>query len=419
MFSGSYKNLPELSWFPVDFTLLFFAATLWLIFAAAICGRIKSFSPGSETLLLILFSALALASLFWSSLEEANFDKAWRFLFLTATSFLVAHMIAEEPERRQRLVRMLFWFSAALLLYYAYCRYLLGMSMQAGGDVGADNYLEYGLVACIFFLLCATSASFGPPRQFYVALAGAGTAFYLLLIMGGRGPFTDAVIAFVLLLGFGFRWRRARLLPRLVCYLGLLGAAAAGYIMFAEPDAAELDSEFQTVWRIRVQLSGEDTVSMDERIFGRALATRMWLEEPVFGAGLGDFVVRDPYLRYPHNLLFEILAELGIVGAVLFFSTVALAVLHSVRIARDRTCEWTDAAIVLLFMSQLFTHLWVQGYLADDRVLFALMGLVVGSVRGRSARPTPSLRVLLPRRGKEAQMHGKRGELDPKTETTG
>ncbi len=141
LFAGWYKNLVALSWFPVDVTLIFFVATLWLIAVAVIYSRIKSFSPGSETFLLVLFSTFALVSLLCSSLEATR--------FLTATIFLVAHMIAEERERRQRFVRMLLWFTSAFVLYYAYCRYVRGMSMQAGDDAGPGNYLEYGFGASI------------------------------------------------------------------------------------------------------------------------------------------------------------------------------------------------------------------------------------------------------------------------------
>jgi O-antigen ligase len=379
LFAGWYKDLWELRWFPIDFTLFFFGLTFCLIAAAWFSVRVKSFSPDKAVLLLILFSMLAMASMSWSSLEAANFDKAQRFLLLTASSFCIGHMIAEDRERRQRFGRMLLRFSSVFLLYYIYCRYLLGLNMQAGDDMGPNNYLEYGSDARTLFILCLTIASLGAPRQVYAALPAAGIALYFLLIMGGRGPLVEALVALALLV-LGFGWRRPRLLRRLAFCSGLIAIAATGYLIIAQPDeagAADGDS-FRTLERFQLQLNGEDTTSLDERSAGRNLAVQMWLEAPVLGFGFGEFRVRDPYLKYPHNLPLEILAELGISGTSIFFGLIAFAVQNCVRIARDRNSDWTDAAVALVFMSELVSHFTVQGYLADDRFFFALMGLIIG-----------------------------------------
>jgi O-antigen ligase len=379
LFSGWYKDLYQPAWFPVDLTLFFFAWTFCLIAAAALAGRIRPFSPGFPALLIVLFSGLALTSLSWSSLDAANLDKVWRFLLLTAPSFLVGQMIAADRERRRRFGLMLIWLTGALLLYYAYCRYGLGLSMQAGGDMGPDNYLEYGSDASILFVLSLTISGFGKPRWLWVALPAAVVAIYLLLVMGGRGPLIEAVAA-TLLLGTAVRWPPRRLLRRIVFYIGLLAIAGVGYFLFVQtiPTQEANDGSFRTVERLKAQAIGEDTTSMDERKNGRALATQMWLENPLFGAGFGEFAVKDPYLKYPHNLPLEVLSETGAAGGLLFFLTVVLAFYRSKQIIRYRRCEWFDAAIALLCVVKVLLHLTLQGYLADDRIEFALMGLVIG-----------------------------------------
>src|SRR5581483_507499 len=99
----------------------------------------------------------------------------------------------------------------------------------------------------------------------------------------------------------------------------------------------------------------------------------------ILGWGIGEFRVYDNELRYPHNLLLEILMELGIVGGVLFFSSCMISLRACLQIARDKRAGWAEIAIALLFMSELISHFTVEGYLADDRIFFALAGMAIGA----------------------------------------
>jgi O-antigen ligase len=105
----------------------------------------------------------------------------------------------------------------------------------------------------------------------------------------------------------------------------------------------------------------------------------MWLEKPVFGWGMSEFAIVDDYMWYPHDTLLEILAEMGLVGGLLFFWLSVLAVRASARILGDRATGWPETAIALLFLTALLLHLTVQGNLANDRIFFAFIGLAIGS----------------------------------------
>jgi O-antigen ligase len=382
LFSGWYKPLPELRGFPIDFTIMFDVLTLFAIFVAALSGKILSCSVTAASVAMMVFGAFALLSLIWSSLEPANFDKAQRFLILSLPSFLIAQMIGEGQRRRQRFVRMLACCSCALLAYYIYYRYVLGIELGEGeisGQITRDTYLEYGHNAQIFFVLCLVAGPFLSQMYLYTALPAAGISLYLLLVMGGRGPLLKALIALAMFVGFG--WQGQPLSRRIKFWSGLVALAAVGYLLLLPQWEARNSAEpgsLRTLWRIQVQVTGEDTTSMDERTGGRGLALDMWLEEPFFGGGFGEFRVRDPYLKYPHNLLLEILSEMGIVGALLFGAMMLPAVKACMSIARFGSQDWSAVAIGLIFVSDLLAHLSVQGYLADDRIFFAFAGLLTG-----------------------------------------
>jgi O-antigen ligase len=401
LFAGRYKALPELRGFPIDFTLLFFAATLCLMAWAIVSGRIKPLPLTLSVVLMISFSALASVSLFWSSLDQRNVDKMLRFLVLTSTSFFAAYILAQEKIRRERMLRMLMGLSCAILLYYAYYRYVLGVDMSdpgMGGRVPADanNYLEYNGHAAILFILFMSVAVFGSLKQLGGAIIGACAAVFGLVTIGGRGPLAIALVA-VPLLALGLLMRSCggwQCLSRLFVFLSVvLAAAMVGYIAFVElrgSDAAW--EELRTLDRYELQLSRESTDSMDERLEGQGFAFRQWLEKPIFGWGIGEFRVQNSYLEYPHNVLLEILMEIGILGAFLFFAVCAFAVARCLLVVKKRDPSWADVAIGLLFLTELISHVTVQGYLADDRSLLAYMGLVIGLSRGPASRPTDSAR---------------------------
>lgn len=389
--SGTYKNFPALQGFPVDLTILTLVVTACLIIWALVSGRIRSVSLGLPVLLIFLFSEFAAASLFWSSLDSFNINKALHFLLLTSPCFFAAHALAQDPERRRRLARMLAWLSITILLYYAYRRYVAGDTLTEGNNqldhLDPRAYQEYGNYASILFTICLVLVVFGSRRQVCAAVFGLGVTLYALLVIGGRGALATALLS-VPLLALGLLWdsaRRRRLSRLLALLSGIIAITAVGYVYVGGSQVA-LDQQFSTLDRYQAQLSNEDTASMDERHQGRILAWNLWLQKPILGWGIGEYGIKDSYLMWPHNLLLEILMEMGIVGAYLFFAVSAIAVRNCARIARDPECDWADAAIALLFLTDLALHVTVAGYLGGDRHFLAFIGLVTGAraAAGRS-----------------------------------
>jgi len=395
LFSGRYKFLPEFRWFPADLTMAFLGLTLGLVGWAMINGRLKPPPLTLPVIALVLFSEFVAASYFWSSTSDLNSDKAQRYLILTATAFLLAYVLSCNPDRRQRIGRLVAWFSAAFAGYYVFYRYVMGIDLVAVDDFGtaaadeaSNNYLEFGSHAAILFIVCLVSVVVWPWRRLWLALLGLAASLMALLSIGGRGPFVTAVLA-IPLVAVGLTFQPSRAGPafsRLGTILLILGLTAG--IATVTTDLAD-KAEFRTLERLRLQLSNEDTSSLDERSQGRNLALRLWLESPTLGWGIGEYRVHDSYLHYPHNLLLEILAELGIVGASLFAAFVFPAVVACLRIARGTDPPIGDMVFALLFLTELALRMTVQGYLADDRIFFCFVAIVLASTVN-PARTQPS-----------------------------
>lgn len=389
LLSGRYKGLPELRWFPVDFTLLFFCITLISLAWAVFSRRLRPAPLSGPALTMLAFCGFMLASLLWSSDGYANLDKLWRSLLLTGTSFFIANTLGQESERRRRFILLLAWFSVAYLLYYIDYRFLEGMDL-VGISLGLDyedatgtgpNYLEYGAHANMLFIIFVSLAVLGPRHCLLPATLGAGAALLMLLVIGGRGPLAFALLA-VAMIGsaapFGGNGGLRRLGRLAVFVTSLTVAGAAGYAGLTAllPDPGPVTRQFHTLQRYELQLSLESTDSMDGRLQAQKLAFEKWLEKPALGWGIGEFRLHHRF-EYPHNLLLESLMELGLAGSVLFFSVCAVAAVTCLRLLGSDTVDWVQAALALLFLTDLLSHLTVQGYFADDRIFSACLGMVV------------------------------------------
>jgi hypothetical protein len=107
----------------------------------------------------------------------------------------------------------------------------------------------------------------------------------------------------------------------------------------------------------------------------------------LLGWGIGAFQVHDDFLKDPHNLPAELLMETGLIGLMLFAVPAIFAALAGLQMLRDPRSGWADMAIALMALTSLLSELTVEGSIGEDRILFCVMGLVIGyqAARGRSA----------------------------------
>lgn len=396
VFSGRYKMLPELQGFPVDPTLLFFVLTFGLIVWGVFAGRLKPMAADMPNVLMLAFCAFGILGVFWSSFEPRNIDKAWRFILVGASSFFFVSIMAQDLVRRARLVRLMIGFSVLLMVYYIYYRWIAGIDEQVlyyTGRIQGNNYLEYAAHASILFLAGLALTVYGPGKWLLAAIGGTVLSLFALLAIGARGPMIFSMIGIPLIVAGLMLCRRrfARGIKRMLVLMTVMVALGwGGYVaLISTKGADEAQAQLYTLQRLELQLSQENTSSLDSRSEARDLAFRRWLQRPLMGWGMGEFRIHHS-LDYPHNLTLEILMELGLAGAVLFFPVVGFGIMACVRTARDPEAGWEEILIALLFLTEFLSHMTVQGYLAEDRIYFAYIALAI-SLRGvRARRPAAS-----------------------------
>jgi O-antigen ligase len=313
------------------------------------------------------------------------------------------------PARRDRLVMIV-----PLVLLLAFAGLSLGWSSEP--EIGLRKlavWMLTGFIPCASILVLASHDE--PVSWPVVAIAALLYAAVLLAIgttasiYTGRLVFFDAnpiwvaralfVGALVVLFGpFRLRWKLL-LVPILLVAghqtdsLGpTVGLAAGIWVGFAETlrSADRSDRRVQLGWAVLVLTIGVGlavvfgvigtagtyltSVVNDPNVTSRALfldvAFRAFLASPLVGNGIGAFAATG-LAEYPHNIVLEIAAEMGIVGLACLLGWVVLAFRGAAR---------SPLLLALLVASGTFALF--SGSMAGNAEFWLFSGLAVAMTRG-------------------------------------
>lgn len=377
LFAGRFKGDPRFQWVPVDLTALFFGLSV----AAGICVLARrGFRVRREAFVLVLlalaFAAYVVASLVWTPSQVYARQKALYISTLTLWPLIACAVIIAQDQRR--LVRFLVlvllfsgWIAIESTMVYLRASfhwfiYALGSGYLGLGRVvglGASIVLAYGL----FFAQ--------RPLQKAAASVLFGYYVFVLLILGGRGPFLAALLgaSVPLLTGVRLSPSNGVFLRRYTIPLLWIGVAGVGVATYLYTTGAAT----MTLGRLFALFRSVSEGSAGVRLWGFTNAIALWFKAPLFGQGIGAFPVLvgniDQRL-YPHNLILEILAELGVVGLFLYGAMLsyvfwALGPLSLIR--RD-----PFRMLILMLFVNVFVNAMVSGDIPDNRLLFGILGLM-------------------------------------------
>jgi O-antigen ligase len=132
-----------------------------------------------------------------------------------------------------------------------------------------------------------------------------------------------------------------------------------------------------TLARISLLLSSPYTGGSGIRLQLFVSAIDAWLKAPLYGHGIGAFPILAGFgdiRSYPHNLILEILAELGLGGLFLF----SAIVIYALRALGPLSTIRRDPLRILLLMlfANVFFNAMVSGDIPDNRIVFAVLGLM-------------------------------------------
>lgn len=382
LFAWVYKGNPGLKWVPVDLTGLFFILSVGagiLLFL----GEKKKFGKKAVVLVFsgIIFVFYVLISLTWTVGHIYAAQKALYISSLTLWTLIAcAFIIASDKRRLARFINLLLliaaWIAVECTLEY----------IKNGGDVINalnSNYLALGYTLGMGLLISAAYMFFSGQSRIkkILALIMSAHFMFLLLVLGGRGPLLSATVSLLIPLLYGSRFIQIDK-PKMKKYITfififLLSVLSISVYLYSK------DSPITTLYRISLLFDSGMGTSAGTRMEYYLVANELWQLKPLFGFGIGSWPILAglPDMNsYPHNLILEILVELGLAGLALFGCILVLALKGFIK-TQNTGSVFFSILILMMFVNALIGAMF-SGDINDNRIIFALLGLMAFEVRG-------------------------------------
>lgn len=393
---------------PLAGPALSFTKLTGLLLAMAWVARLATRAAGTERLIfaahpgfsyvLALFLGWVLVSVSWAADTQAALLQGSRLL-LVAVLYVILYTAVRGRKQAIWVIAGFLTGAAGLAAYGLVSPPELGAADTGRLTVGDPNFLAATLVAGVAFAVAGFVAARGLPL---LRLATAGAtglcliAFFLTGSRGGLVAFGVALVAAVVVAG---RWR-----AKAVVAVVVLAACTVGYLTtYAPPEVRE-----------RIASASQGEVEREEGRFTIwAVGWRMFEDNPIEGVGTGNFpqesihyvlepgsVFRtDRVIDQPpvaHNTYLGTLAELGIVGALLYLGILtfsiwcALVAARTFANRRDWRMEVLARGLVVAQSGVLAANFFISAETSKVTWLLLALGPALLSV-ARSAPRAPAL----------------------------
>lgn len=385
LYSGLVKSVPGFTSLNnvIDLTLFFGVPT----FVVAILNLLRKKQVITRDLLVylvgfFLFCTYAIFSFFYSEPDLTSTKKLLQLCALGGASIIMALGIFYQPMQIECFLFVTLIFGTAASMYN------IVILLNIWGVMSLDFAESYQWISRIAFI------SFSIGLVYFTLLKGVTMRLVWLCIMlisffgmiagGARQAIisTGVVIAYLIYSGI-VRGRLKFKIHRVIFSLGvtiLIGGIS--YIIFF--NQINLLISMKGAQRIINFLQWSSSLSLEQslELSGRATpfhdGINIFFEFPIIGSGFGMFSHYASTFLYshPHNIILEILSELGLVGIMLFIVMtipVAKTLLNRRQIKSNSPYTIALSTIVIGYMTMML----VSGDLGTNRLIFFFMPLLL------------------------------------------
>lgn len=319
--------------------------------------------------LFIGFFSMVLVSYFIFSLDSENAYRKLTFApFLVIAPYFGARFLASEKKMMKFYDYCI--YAAAILIIPSLYELMFNPDFSESGrfslykfEDGLDNPIMYGItfaiLLIIIFIRVLEKKKLKFPNLVLILLS-----MFLLFRSGSRG----AVLSFFVVILF-YLFFISKKSVKSKAYAGIFGVFL---IVIAYQFIPESTSDFYQ-YSLSENARLEEGSSIYTRIILWELAINNFKSSPVWGVGEGNV-----YYGYPHNIVLEILSELGMVGLTLFLLLCFLTIKKGLRfINEDKSGNLNHLMkISLLLFVYSLTEAMFSGHLTQQTHLFVSMGLL-------------------------------------------
>jgi O-antigen ligase len=355
LFAGDLKASPQLSWVPVDLTLLTGFLLAMVILARILRGwRAPSLRPLA---LVGSWFLTFLTGVFQAVDSEYGNQKIITLFTLTLLAALAPIFLVKTEEDLVRLLNAMAWF--CLLIAIEGMLTVTGLSHRTMRlEVFGAGTISLGRASGLLFLF-ASIQLFRRASNQVLSFGLMALAAVTALFSGSRGPIVSALLVAMILFGLG-RQSLGVLRVRL--------AVAAGLVVFLLASSLSL-APAASLRRVETFAHGEYGPSEQFRVTALQ-ASWVYLKDAPLGVGWGGFGTHVNPLnglgrQYAHNLLAEVTLESGWVSGAFTLLILGVALLS----AWSRTLHQGGRLVFAGLLFYLINAL-VSGDINDNRPLF-------------------------------------------------
>ena len=338
--------------------------------------------------LFLIFGLLLGVSYFHTPSPEYGLRKILRFNTFAVTMFITPLLIIKTPDDSRRLLSYFYFLLVIIvgimLFQFVYflrwgdfaivLAYWNRISIPGANPIQVSRYLAIGAAMMIVLLIRNKPSN---SIHYFIILS---VILLSIILSGSRGPLVSIIIGSIL---YAFLFERKRS-TRIIGY-GMVALATITILLLFLPES--LTQRFFEVSQgsVIITQQGVKRVStIASRFEFWSMSFQTWISSITnFFAGLGSggfsslFIWKD-WRWYPHNLFFEIMVELGLVGLIIGMTFIAKSyqsinkslILGSLT---DHSALWVAGTIVMFIAAQF------SGDVNDNRILWMFIGISIAS----------------------------------------
>ena len=344
--------------------------------------------PKSIVYLFLIFGLLLGISYIYTASPDYGFRKILRFNTFAVTIFISPLLIIKSPADSKRLLSYFYFLLVIIigimLLQFVYflkwgdfaivLAYWNRISIPGANPIQVSRYLAIGAAMMIALLIR------NKPSQSLHYFAILFVILLSIILSGSRGPLVSIIIGSIV---YAILYERKHSF-RIYGY-GILAIGTIITLLLLLPES--LTQRFFDLSQgsvIMTQQGVRRISTIATRFEFWSMSLQAWFSSITsffIGLGAGSFsslfIWRD-WRWYPHNLFFEIIVELGLIGLVIGI----LFIIKSYQIINkgiqrgsftDHSALWVAGTVVMFIAAQF------SGDINDNRILWMFIGISIAS----------------------------------------
>lgn len=376
LFAGVFKESLNL---PIDISAVFLVLTFFSIMFKIGAKKNINIEVLLPIISIIIVYVVLLISYILTPSEIYSTEKILKFTFLTVPTIVFSLLLFDTRQSLYRFFISLAIISVILSLFSLPSIFQRGSSLSfigfnGGNYQGLARLNGVGLIIIVFFFLTEAKTV----KSKVISLISALLVFFVLFASGSRMPIVAFFIAGIYLLSKSIILRNGVVYIRTGMKIVLLVLVLA----LAMLPVIIKKGFFETIiYRFAVLfIEDQGGTSSSGRIDRFSVAYEMIRESPYIGKGIGSFPMYfngNDLPDYPHNMIMEIISEVGIIGLLAFLTFFLISYLRGQKYnrAENKIIPTLGMVTTGLFIYYL-ANAMVSGDINSNRVLYVFMSIM-------------------------------------------